>query len=192
MPVDKTQASIRAVAFLGAKKWIMTKYGEKIYKEFLSKYPDLAVVIERKGLLPVSWLPMKDFNVLANAIIEFFGQGGTANFQEMCKWVAGDALSTTLKVFMKLGTPSFIATAFPGTFAHYFTIGKWTNLLIQSKRVEGELREDSKDNGPARCMATMAWARGALEYSGAKNLIQLHPECIFKGGSRCYFVYTWD
>jgi hypothetical protein len=48
------------------------------------------------------------------------------------------------------------------------------------------------ENTPSRCTSSIYWTGSALEYSGAKNLRVDHPECIFKGGSRCYFVYTWE
>jgi len=99
-------------------------------------------------------------------------------------------LGTVMKIFMKVGSPSFVASRFPSVWKNYFNQGGVRIL----KSIHHELEivvEGAEAYRRAGCEGTLGWTAMALEYAGAKDLVAHHHECLFQGGGRCLFDYRW-
>ena len=188
--METSEATVSGTIFLHAKEWDLTKFGsEEKLNEALKSAPEiLRQMHQHATVYPISRYPAAVYAAQYEFVIK---QWGPEAFREAAAFCAQRDLSTIMKLFMRIGSPYYIAKRFPHSWSHYFNRGKFTILELTPKSLQGAL-EGTEVYGPGSCEGTYGWSRMALEYSGAKNLKIEHPECLFKGQPRCLFNYQWD
>lgn len=187
-----SDAKVKGLIFLGARRWMTATYGEDGFRSFLAKLSDEDRAPWTSGIiLPVSWLPARAYVSMYEAQEALWGSGDGRHFQRAAAAVAFDDLSTVMKVFMKMGSPAFVAKRFPMAWDRYFDTGAFRLLEQGTNTLEASL-EGARAYGEAGCAGTIGWSRQALEYAGAKGLHVEHPECAFAGGSRCLLRFSWS
>lgn len=186
------QPQVKGLIFLGARRWMTRRYGEAGFDAFLAALPESERELWTSGIiLPMSWLPASAYVALYEAQESLWGTGDGRLFQEGAAAVAFDDLNSVMKLFMKLGSPAFVAKRFPTVWDRYFNGGALRLLAIEARAMDAVV-ENAEGYGKAGCHGTMGWTRQALTYSGAKNLRIEHTECVFEGGNRCLFRCVWQ
>lgn len=184
-------AAVKGLIFLGARRWMTRTYGEQGYLRFLeTQPPEHRSYWTDSLILPVSWIPAALYVSLFEGEERLWGTGDGRLFQRAAAAVAFDDLSGVMKLFMKVGTPSFIASRFPAIWRRYFSAGELRVEESQPHRLEIEL-DGARPYGTAGCQGTLGWTRQALEYAGARDLRIDHPECLFAGSRHCIIRYAW-
>ena len=186
------ESQVKGLIFQGARRWMLRRYGEAGLESFIAKLPEPDRALWTSDIiLPMSWLPASAYTSMYEAQESLWGTGDGQLFQEAAAAVAFDDLSSVMKLFMKLGSPSFIAKRFPTVWDRYFSGGRYRVITLGSNELVAEV-EDARAYGEAGCHGTMGWTRQALTYSGAKSLRIEHTECVFAGAARCVFRCAWQ
>lgn len=186
------EPQVKGLIFQGARRWMMRRYGEAGLESFVARLPAPHRALWTSGIiLPMSWLPASAYVSLYEAQESLWGTGDGRLFQEAAAAVAFDDLSSIMKLFMKLGSPSFVAKRFPTVWDRYFSGGRYRVITLESNEHVAEV-EDARAYGEAGCHGTAGWTRQALTYSGAKALHVDHTECVFRGHARCLFRFSWQ
>ncbi len=110
---------------------------------------------------------------------------------EIVRELAHNHLSTVMTIFLKLGTPHFILQRFPNIWRLFFTHG---TMVVENEfeKSADVMLLDNIDYGEGVCMGSLGWMQGAMEKSGAKDVIVIHPKCIFRGDTKCIFKFAWS
>jgi len=185
----ESKATVKGLIFLGVKNWFVEKKLPEDFERFVQALP----VHEQKywiksKILPTSRIPA---SVYINMYKVICAQLNEATFQKIAGTVAFNDLGTVFRLFIKLGTPTFTANAFPGAYKQYFNQGDLSSIKVAAKSAEFELL-GAEAYGEAGCSGTLGWTRMALSYAGAKYLRAEQTTCRYRGGERCLFHYTWE
>ncbi|MCK5242937.1 hypothetical protein KAR34_10850 [bacterium] len=183
--------SLQGNAVIGMISWITKNYGEEKWKSVVALLPPEDQNIYKRGLLPISRVPAPVYQRLFKTIIMHLGQGDPAIFIKMGRSVAHNDLNMALKVFLKIGSPGFIIKKIPIIYSRYVAGARLTMISEKDKAVIF-LAEDARSLGWGMCEATMGWMEFALDYSGARQIVVEHTECVFKQGTKCVFKSQWQ
>lgn len=185
-------ATVKGLIINGTIRFLKETYGEAGFQKFLDKTPeeDRKVWTEQQ-ILAVSWVPAVIYKNAYETIESIWGNGDGKTFEKVAGIVAFYDLSTTMKFFMKIGSPGFVAQRFPSVWKKYFSAGVARILHITGNEMEIVL-EGAEGYGLAGCAGTLGWTRAALEFAGAKNLKLTQKQCLRNGDSRCHYVYLWE
>ncbi len=185
-------ATVKGLIINGVKDFMLEKYGEQGFKNFLKKTPqeDLPVWTEKR-VIATSKIPASVYKNMFDSFECLWGSGDGKKFQAAAAYVAFQDLGSVMKFFMKVGSPSFVAQRFPSVWKQYFSAGEVKIIQLKTNFAE-MLLEGASEYGRAGCLGTLGWTRAALEYAGAKNLHIDHSECLFQGRSACRFIFKWQ
>ncbi len=165
-----SQETVAGAVFVGVRNWFECTHGpEKTERLFNSLDPKDKQLALSRALVNTSRVPAHIWCELGAQAIAEFGTNGDAGYHAAASAVAMDALNGYMKVLMKLGTPSFVLSRFPRVWRHYFSGGE----LTVEKRTSNSgtlLISDAEEFGEAAMEGAVAWMRGALSYSGGKEV----------------------
>ena len=190
--MDTPQATVKGLVVNGIIRFLQEKYGNDGVQKFLDKTPpeDRKVWTEQQ-ILAISRVPAVIYKNAYATMEALWGTGDGKIFEEGAGVVAFYDLNTAMKIFMKIGSPAFVAQRFPSIWKQYFNVGTVRVILLETQKLEMVL-EGAEEYGAAGCAGALGWTRAALEYAGAKNLRLTHKECTRQGGTRCHYVYAWE
>ncbi len=185
-------AKVKGLIFGGARRWMLETRGQSGFDAFLEALPEEDRALWTESIiLPVSWMPARMYRSMYEAEEALWGTGDGRIFQEAAAKVALDDISTVMKILMKLGSPSSVASRFPAVWERYFDTGRLALVRSERRAAELDLDEAAQVYGKAGCQGTIGWVGEALRYAGAKDLRVEHTGCAFEGGPRCAFRATW-
>jgi hypothetical protein len=128
---------------------------------------------------------------LFNGVKELFGQGSNDYFSRIMAYIAETNLKTFMRLFIKIGTPGFVANGAPMVWKHYFNTGRLVKIASGSGFVE-YLSEGGELYGEGLCVGILAWGRRAIEMSGGNQVTARHDECIYRNQKRCVYRFEWN
>jgi hypothetical protein len=156
--------------YLGLREWTRSIHGaEGLDRVRGLLAPAAREVFDARSIVSTSRVPAFAFRALGEAMVQCFGLEGQSGFYTACGAVAVSDLSTSMKVLMLLGTPSFVAQRFPRAWSHYFSDGKLEMGACTSDGAEFTLTGAEIYGEPA-LLGTVGWVRAALVYAGAKRV----------------------
>jgi hypothetical protein len=184
-------ATTRGLAMIQLLEFIRLRHGDAGIKRLLDQFSPEEQLYLAKKIAPVTRVPAAVFAKVYLAIKDLFGRGDGAYYAEAFEWVGEACLNSFMKVFLKLGTPAFVAHNAPAIWRHFFSVGRMEKIAGTARSVE-LLISGHEAYGESICYAVTGFGRMAIKLSGGKNLRVNHAECIFKGKSRCFFKVEWD
>lgn len=171
MPDGSTPRSstIRGVVLLGLFDWVRSEHGDAgltRVREGLPRDMRHRYAGPRPRVIATTPVPASEMAAVAEAIIELWGveayHGATAH-------VAMSDLSTYMKLFLKVGSPTFVVRRLPRVLSHYCNHGELS--VDRCERGEARLHITGvHDYGRGVTEGAVGWIRTALEMSGAKGL----------------------
>jgi hypothetical protein len=185
MPTVKGQGLIKLLDF------IREKHGVQGLQLLLSQLSPDDYALCTQDLSPLSRVPAPIFPTLHHLIRDQFGHGDSDYYAVAYEYVGEHCLTSFMKLFLKMGTPAFVAHNAPLIWRHFFDTGRLIKIAGSSHSVD-LLAVGHEGYGDSLCWAIIGFGRMAIRMSGAKNLRINHDECIFKGKSRCLFKGEWD
>jgi hypothetical protein len=185
LPTVKGQALIKLFDF------IREKHGAAGLQLLLSKLSPQDYALCTQGLTALTKVPAPLFPTLHHLIRDLFGNGDSDYYAVAFEYVGEKSLNSFMKLFLKLGTPAFVAHNAPLIWRHFFDTGRLVKIAGTAHSVE-LLAVGHEDYGDSLCWAIIGFGRMAIRMSGGKNLRVNHDECLFKGKTRCYFKVEWD
>ena len=189
---NTSDATVKGLIFRGAQRWLKENFPEDVYRRFLAALPseDREVWTERP-FLATSQLPASLYVNMYQAFLDVWGVEGDTKFREAAGAVAFYDLSSVMKIFMRLGTPSLVASRFPVIYNRYFNIGEFVYVSSPpGVTLTAELR-GAEVYGRAGCEGTHGWTHKALTFSGARELRINQVECVFNGAGVCRYEFRW-
>lgn len=168
--------TVRGALLAGLKKWLLATHGPAGLDAVLAEVPRADHrTWKRAALVSTSHFPATAIRRFGDAVVKVWGNGDPRCLRDVGAFVAFDDLATYLKVAMKLGSPSFVASRFPKIWSHYFNAGSLTVTARDAKRVLVELM-DWQPYGDIAAFGAEGWMRAALVYSGAHHVVVEHAE----------------
>jgi hypothetical protein len=185
----ESNATFKGLIILGAKKWFAENKSPEEFETFVKAFPENEREYWTKAkVMPISKIPASMYVNLYKIICTMWSD---ELFQKIGGAVALNDLGTILRIFIKIGTPSFTAKSFPNSYKQYFNVGEFKTISMTSNSAEFELI-GAEPYGQAGCSGILGWSRMALEYAGAKQLTIDHSECLNRGKKHCVFKYAWE
>ena len=183
------EATVKGQLLLGAKRYIRDKFGAAGYNKFMqNQTPEDRVLWEEKPMLPVSRVPVRLFIGLYETFVKIWSEKA---FAVAAAEVAFYDLNSIMKLFMKMGSPSFVGSRFPKIWHQYFNQGEMKIIKQDEHSLTLQLL-NAETYGKGGCEGAVGWTGKALEFSGAKNLKVSQTQCGFKGASHCVIEYSWE
>ena len=190
---ERMSATAKGLIFIGTQTWFREQQSTEIYQEFLSYLPQEDQEYWRnRAFLASSKLPASMYENMHIAFMRLWGKDGAQIFRDVAGKVAFRDLGSVLKILMKLGTPTYIASRFPTAYNRYFDQGTFRIVPPRNGANLSAVLEDAKAYGVSVCDGCIGWTHQALTYAGAKDLRVEHSICAFKGHPLCEYNYFWS
>lgn len=183
--------AVKGLVIIGIKDFIREHHSPDGLQQLLSRLtPDEQQVIG-PSLMTLTMVPATILCRLFNGIRELFGHGSGDYFGRILAFVAEQNLNTFMRLFIKIGTPAFVANGAPMVWKHYFNVGRLIKTTAGDQFVE-YLAEGGEAYGEALCVGILGWGRRAIEMSGGRKVVARHDECIYRNQPRCVYRFEWS
>lgn len=184
-------ATVKGQGLILLLEFVRLKHGEQGLQQLLSKLSPEDYTLATGTCTPLTRVPAPIFPTLHHLIRDLFGNGDSDYYAVAFEWVGEQSLNTFMKMFLKLGTPSFVANNAPCVYKHFFDIGRLVRIGGTPHSVD-MLAADHEPYGDSLCWSMIGFGRMAIRMSGGKNVRVNHDECIYRRKSRCLFKVEWD
>jgi hypothetical protein len=180
--------SVRGSALLTRVAFVKERYGDEGWKRlFALLKPETRQVLSGR-VESRSWHPFDafvDLNVRADAL---FGKGDSRLCYEMGVYGADRNMNTIYKVFLQLGSVSFIMGKAAALWSEHYDSGRLVSTSDQRKshslRIEGFAQPSC-----AHCFSVMGWAARCVELTGATLEQQQRTKCRNWRDDACEFAF---
>jgi len=186
-----TIPTIKGQVLIQLKAHLQERFGEKLFKKWLSILTPEEYVLVTAKLMPVSRIEAPLYDKLYRHGKMLFGGGTGEYYIPAFEYVGDKCLNSFMKFFIRMGTPAFVAHNAPLVWSHFFDTGRMLKVGGTSNSVE-LLSEGGEAYGEGLCFGIMGFGRMAILMSGGNNPRISHSECIYKNQSRCFFRFEWD
>lgn len=136
------------------------------------------------------WYPFALQCRLLHAIADELAGGELDVLFEAGKHQARRDVPTVFQPMLKLRQPGWLVSLGTRVWRLYHDRGRW-----ELERTPGELIArllDHPEADEAFCVAFSGWVTGALELSGATEVVSSHPVCQARGGQACVHTVRWS
>jgi uncharacterized protein (TIGR02265 family) len=178
--------TVRGVVMLGLLDWVRAEHGEPGLARVLAQLPEeLRSRYEgpRPKVVATTPIPAPELADLAAAIISNWELPA---YHAAAAHVAMSDLNGYMRLFLKVGTPSFVLRRLPRVLTHYCSVGELS--IVDSHASAATLSlVDVEAYGRAITEGAVGWIRAALELSGAK---ELHIDSRIDAG-RAQYTLRW-
>ncbi len=176
---------------LGALAWVREQRGTQGIKDVLSALPkeDISVLAGEKRLTSSTWIPFSLQCRLLKAIDKVFGQGELTSLFQVGHFMGQRDVPRMFHPLLRLGNPGWILEVSTKLWRYYHSCGRW-----ETERTPVTVISTLYDHGEADeafCATFQGWVVGAIEISGASDVMFDHPVCAARGAPHCVFTGRW-
>jgi predicted hydrocarbon binding protein len=143
----------------------------------------------RRKLSARSWIPFRLQCRLLRAIDDELGEGDLALLFEVGRYMGSHDVPRAFRPFLRLGNPGWIVEVATRLWRYYHDRGRWQ--LERSPVSIICTLHDHPEADVAFCQTFTGWLTGALEVSGAVDVLVDHPVCHARGANNCVFTVRW-
>ena len=161
--------TVRGIALLGLLDWVRQTHAEPGLERALACMSEAAQARyagPRPKVVATARIPAVDFADLAAAIIDAWGLPA---YHEAAAHVAISDLNSYMKLFLKIGTPTFVLRRLPKVLGHYCSTGELVVVEVHDKTAVLAISGVGA-YGRGISEGAVGWIRAALELSGAEDL----------------------
>lgn len=172
--------------------FIKQKFGEESYQKWLNTLnPDTANTF-KGAILSTNWYDMKTYlSTPTKLLCDLFYQGNIKGAWECGVFSADIGLKGVYKLFVKLGTPSFIIGKASSIMSNYYNPSKMETIKSGDKSAivainmlpELDAYVENRIGG---------WIQRAMELSGCSMVKVTVPVSLTKGGAKTEFHINWS
>jgi len=180
---------VKGTSVYTVPEFVRRKFGSR-YDEWLdSLSPSSRKIIE--GALAYDWYPLQEALIEpTEKFCDLFYGGEEKGALEMGRFSAEFALKGIYKIFVKIGSPSFVISRASQIFSTYLRPGGMEVVERSSKRVV--LHVVLPESHGLLDLRIAGWMERALEMSGAKEPEIEITRSITKGDTVTEFVARWN
>lgn len=183
---------MKGSVFIAIKDFILKNHRAEGYARYLQSFsPEDQILLDKK-LIGVSRIPARVFAQSGELCTRLFGSGNTEYFQIVMAYVADQNINSFMKVFLRMGSPSFVMKNVPVIWKHYFYSEGTISVPSVTEKSGTVIVKGGNAYGEALCHGIIGWGTFAINFSGGKNLRVTHPECVHHGAQQDRFEFSWD
>ncbi len=193
MNSDKdTIIAMKGTAVQTQVRFVQTKYGKEGFERWASSLAPEAEAVVREPVLVSKWYEGESFVVgLRAKICELFFDGDPEGARELGRFSAEKGLKGVYKVFLRFGSPSWVAERTTLIFDTYFRPGKVTVTLNEKNRAHAIIRGFPDSSGLVE-LTIAGFTEQALTMSGVKNVRVEIVKSYSRGDGYIEIHTTWD
>jgi hypothetical protein len=172
-------------------KTIKALYGEHTYNDVLNLLrPETRAVFDRGSVMPMDWYSLNAFIEFLEADLKVTSHGDERELIRRSEDLIGKQLTGIYKVFVKLGSPSFVLSRLAAVNQTYFRGVAIEISFPNPRNAIVRLTGFAKEH---RLMGfcLIGFYRKALDVSGAKNIEVEFSTSIEEGKGYCELVLSW-
>ncbi len=173
-------------------EFVKKTFGEERFKEWCAALPPEARELVEGTILTSSWYKGEPFVVgIRKAICDVFYEGDARGARELGRFSADKGLRGVYKVFVRFGSPNWVAERATQVFSRYFRPGEIETVANDKKSARARLTGFPEKTGLVE-QTVAGFMEGAVIISGAKNPAVQIPKSVSKGDQYTEFLVTWD
>lgn len=172
--------------------FIKAKFGEQSFQKWLSSLSPDAQQVYSKDVLTASWYPVEEILIEpTKKLCDMFYFGKLDGAVDQGRYSAEHALKGIYKLFVKLGSPDFIAGKASTIFPTYYQPSAMETVEKGTKTITIRI---TKFEHPHTIIEhrIKGWIERALEISGAKIPKVQIKNSMSTGAQFTDFVVTWN
>ena len=159
-------AAVRGIVLNGLRRYCLEEHGEAGLERVLAAMsPSGRQILSGLLISQTALYPAALASEFAQAMVATLGEGDPQIMRVAGAFVAMRDLSTFMRLMMKVGTPSFIASRLPKAWDTYFDAGR-LELLARSSQHVVLSAHDAEPLGLVGTQAAIGWMAAAIECSG--------------------------
>lgn len=177
---------------LGALAWVREQRGTNGIKEVLAAMPkaDIGVLAGERRLTSSTWVEFALQVRLLRAIDRVFGSGDLTTLFHVGHYMGQRDIPRVFRPLLRLGNPGWILEVSTRMWRYYHSQGYWeterTPVTVMATL------HDHPECDEAFCRTFAGWVVGAIEISGASDVMFDHVVCAARGAQHCVFTGRWN
>lgn len=182
---------VKGTAMASLKEFIITRFGQTKYEEWLKELPADLQKIFGGNILSSVWFDMKtQFSLPTQLMCKKFFGGDVKGAFECGKMSADIGLKGIYKLFVQMGSPNFIASKAPSILPNYYKPAQLD--MLTNDKGHAVVRITNMPEIDTFIEHRLAgWMVRAIEISGAKNVNIVIPTALSKGATATEYDITW-
>ncbi len=166
--------------------WVVERHGAEGWQRFLGRLPPpCRDRLTEEGIVQTSRISASDIAGIHEAIAGLWGSEG--GYREAAYNVAYKDLRSYMRMFLRRGEPGYVLGRLPKVFRHYFSAGDLGVSILDETSARVKI-SGAEAYGQAALEWIAGWIAGALEYSGAQDVV-IQGEITGPGSAE--FELTW-
>lgn len=183
---------MKGTAILTQMEFVRKQFGDTKYHDWIATLPARAREVVQGTVLTSSWYEGRDIVVgLRSAICDFFYGGDPIGARELGRFSAEKGLSGVYRIFVRFGSPSWIAGRATQVFSQYFKPGHIEAISMKKKSALLRLAGFPEESGLVE-QTIAGFMESAVVISGGKNVWIKITKSFSKGDEYTEFSGKWD
>jgi len=182
---------VKGAAVVSTKAFVEAKYENELIK-WLSNLPEVSQKIYTQKINESKWYSLKDaFIIPTQIMLKMFYDNNLQGAYELGSFSAEKGLTGIYKVFVKMGSPSFIISRAAKVFSSYY---KDTSIKVLSSTKKSVILmiDDFPEYADVVEKRIIGWIDKALEISGCENVKTQVVHSLLSGDPFSELFTTWD
>lgn len=182
---------VKGAAVISTKAFVELKHEDELIK-WLSNLPEQSQKIYTQTISESKWYPLKEaFIVPTRVMLSMFYNNDLNGAYKLGSYSAEQGLSGVYKIFVKIGSPSFIISRAAKVFSTYY---KDSSIKVLSSTKKSVILTIDKFPEYADVVEyrIIGWIDKALDISGCHNVKTQVVHSLLKNDSFTELFITWD
>ncbi len=182
---------VKGAAVVSTKAFVEATHEEELIK-WLSNLPEQSQKIYTQTISESKWYPLNDaFIIPTRIMLGMFYNNDLKGAYELGSYSAEKGLTGIYKVFVKMGSPSFIISRAAKVFSTYYK-GSSIKVLSSTKKSVILMIDKFPEYADVVEQRIIGWIDKALVISGCKNVKTQVVHSFLNGDSFTELFTTWD
>jgi hypothetical protein len=190
--VESVDFEMKGTAVLTQMEFVRSRFGEDKYRDWVAALDKEAREVVEGTVFASSWYKGKPLVIgTRRAICDLFYDGDPRGAKDLGLFAAEMGLGGVYKVFVRIGSPNWVAGRAAVIFSQYFKPG---HIEVVSREKNGTvLRLIGFPDETGLLEQTVAgFGEGAVIVSGGKNVVVEITKSYSKGDEYAEFVGSWE
>ncbi len=182
---------VKGTAVASIPKFIEDKFGVEGFNKWLSTISAEANNVYSKNILASKWYPLKEILVEpTQQLCNVFYGGDMKGAWDAGRFSASYGLTGILKIFVRMGSPSFIVSRATSILPNYY---QPSEIVVTETNSSGCTVQISKFPELTNIIEHRigGWIERALEIQGCKSVSVVITKSVTKNDSVCEYKITW-
>lgn len=182
---------VKGAALAAIPIFIRQKFGENGYIQWIGELKPGAQEVYREGIVEKKWYPLNEtLNEPLQRMCDMFYNGSLHGAVESGKFSADQGLKGLLKLFVRIGSPSFIVSQAGNILPTYYNPCEMRTIKNSSKSATVQATKFPEMNELIEARIA-GWIQRALEMHGCKNVNIEITKSLTSGAEYTEYLINW-